>query len=75
LPVGELLGERAVRCGQVLDPLTDVAGRLRRGKGELVALAAVCQVLIDARTDLVLVDLRSTTSTTAPRPGRTCRIT
>jgi hypothetical protein len=34
----------------------------------------VCQVLIDARTDLVLVD-EIHNLTTAPRPGKTCRTT
>ena len=38
LPVGEPVGERAVRGGQVLDPLAHLARRLPRGRGELGAL-------------------------------------
>jgi len=38
LPVGEPLGEGAVR-GQVGDPLAHLAGRLSRGQGELGPLA------------------------------------
>ena len=39
LPVGELLGERPVRGGQVRDPLAHLARRLPRGQGELGSLA------------------------------------
>src|SRR5271165_5180935 len=38
LPVGEPGGERAMCCGQVLDPLAYFGGGLRRGQGEFVAL-------------------------------------
>jgi hypothetical protein len=39
LPVGELLGEGAVRGGQVGDPLAHLARRVLWGEGELGALA------------------------------------
>jgi len=38
LPVGEPLGERAVRGGQVGDPLVYLARRLSCGRGEVGAL-------------------------------------
>jgi hypothetical protein len=38
LPVGEPLGERAVRGGQFVDPLAHLAWRLARGEGELGVL-------------------------------------
>jgi len=39
LPVGEAFGERAVRGGQVRDPLAYLARRLSLGQGELGPLA------------------------------------
>jgi len=44
LPVGEPLGERAVRGGQVRDPLAHLARRLGRSQGELSPLTAGSRV-------------------------------